>query len=144
MKDYWVSTCLRSPEATNISEWVWGNCQLARGLVPVIGNERTIKILENFSKQVMGEDGKRECRTEILQKTCPGGFSCSKRSEGFPNLSVLSVQCSDFQMWVRGWVTSELLIVLVKNTVFWDWIKISEFHGMGLVSCSIPESFKAC
>ena len=58
----------------------------------MIGNERTIKILENFSKQVMGEDGKRECRTEILQKTCPGGFSCSKRSEGFPNLSVF--QCN--------------------------------------------------
>lgn len=98
-----------------------------------------LKILENFSKQVLGEDGKRECRTDSAGEDLPWWIF----PEGRKALTLcLSVQCSDFQMWVRR-VTSDLGLQC--------WLKIqlsgteskSEFHGMGLVSCSILESFKA-
>lgn len=76
----------------------------------------------------------------ILSKTLSGGFPYSREKWSFLHPFSLLVQCSDFQMWIRGWVKSELLIGLVKSTAFWGWI--SEFQGMGLLIRSIQKILK--
>ena len=115
MKDYW-SSCYLDPQRLQMSHYVGRSCQVARGLASVLRNERTIKNPWEFleTSHEWGQEDRMQDR-EILEKTYPGGFSCSREQWRFSLALCVLVQCSDFQMWVRGCVTSDLLIMLVKK-----------------------------